>query len=131
MRKIFLFVFSALLAMPYILHAEEIEIPLTEVVSMEPIPGDNPLDNPSQMGDNPTRPGNFRATIDFHFLSIVKLNPSIPSAHVIVVNAATGNVVVNRTMFDSLSEQITNSGVYLIHIQTFPNGAWEGQFIVQ
>ena len=131
MKKLFLLVFCALLAMQCMLYAEEVEIQLTEVVGMETIPGDEPLDGNDHMEPNPPRPNNFRVTIDNHSLSIVKLNPSIHSAHVIVMNAVTGNIVINRTMFDSMSEQITNTGVYIIYIETFPNGVWEGQFIVQ
>ena len=55
MRKCFLFVaLSALLAMPCILRAEEVEIQLVEVIQMTPLPGDDPLDGAEQSGTNPT-----------------------------------------------------------------------------
>ena len=65
MRKCFLFVaLSALLAMPCILRAEEVEIQLMEVIQMTPLPGVDPLDDPDQYPSNPPRPTNFRATIN-------------------------------------------------------------------
>ena len=60
MRKIFLVLaLGVLLAMPCVLRAEEIEIVLTEVISMQPIPGDSPLDNPDQYPSQPPCPSCF------------------------------------------------------------------------
>ena len=123
-------VLGALLTMPNMLCAEEVEITLTEVISLNPLPGDNPLDDPDQHPGVPTRPGSFRATIDGSTLSIEKREASIPSAHALVVNAATGSIVVNEQFTSSLLEQITISGVYVLRIDT-DGGALTGQFVVQ
>ena len=97
---------------------------------MSPLPGDNPLDDPDQYPDTPTRPTSFRATINGSNLSILKQDNAIPSAQATVVNAQTGSIVVNQQFTSSLLEQIATSGVYVLHIQT-ANGALVGQFIVQ
>lgn len=131
MRKCFLFVaLSALLAMPCILRAEEVEIQLVEVIQMTPLPGDDPLDGAEQSGTNPTRPTDFRATINGNALTITTQNTDIPSAQAIVVNAATGGVVVNAQFSNSVQEQISNSGIYVLRIET-AGGALVGQFVVQ
>ena len=131
MRKCFLFVaLSALLAMPCILRAEEVEIQLVEVIQMTPLPGDDPLDGAEQSGTNPTRPTSFRATINGNTLSVSKQDENIPSAQAIVVNAATGGIVVNQQFTNSLLEQISAQGVYALRIET-AGGALVGQFVVQ
>lgn len=94
-------VLGALLAMPNMLYAEEVEIQLTEVISLNPLPGDDPLDDPDQNPDVPTRPNNFRATIDGNTLAIEKREAAIPSAHALVVNAATGNHLIFPRAFIS------------------------------
>lgn len=91
-HKFAIAVLSILFAVPCVLHAEEIEIQLMEVIQMNPLPGDDPLDNPSQMGDNPVRPRDFRATINGNALTITTQNTDIPSAQAVVVNAATGEI---------------------------------------
>ena len=121
---------GALLAMPCVLHAEEIEIQLVEIIQMTPLPGDNPLDDPEQSEPTPTRPNDFRATINGNTLSIEKREAAIPSAQAIVVNAATGGVVVNQQFTTTLSEQIATQGVYVLHIET-AGGTLVGQFVVQ
>ena len=131
MRKCFLFVaLSALLAMPCILRAQEVEIQLVEVIQMTPLPGEDPLDGNDHMIPTPTRPNDFRATINGNTLSIEKREEAIPSAQVTVVNAATGGVVVNQQFTTTLSEQISAQGVYALRIET-AGGALVGQFIVQ
>ena len=131
MRKCFLFVaLSALLAMPCILRAEEVEIQLVEVIQMTPLPGDDPLDGNDHMIPTPTRPTDFRATINGNTLSVSKENEDIPSAQAIVVNAATGSIVVNQQFTNSLLEQISAQGVYALRIET-AGGALVGQFVVQ
>ena len=131
MKKCFLFVaLSALLAMPCILRAEEVEIQLMEVIQMTPLPGVDPLDDSNQSDPNPTRPTDFRATINGNTLSIEKREEAIPSAQATVVNASTGGVVVNQQFTTTLSEQISAQGVYVLHIET-AGGALVGQFIVQ
>ena len=121
---------GALLAMPCVLHAEEIEIQLVEVIQMTPLPGYDPLDDPEQSEPTPTRPRDFRATINGNTLSVSKENEAIPSAQATVVNASTGGVVVNQQFTTTLSEQISAQGVYALRIET-AGGALVGQFVVQ
>ena len=128
--KILVLALSALFALPCVLHAEEVEITLMEVVGLNVMPGDSPLDNPESEGTEPPRPTNFRATIDGNTLAIEKREAAIPSAHALVVNAATGSIVVNEQFTSSLLEQITTSGVYALRIDT-DGGALVGQFVVQ
>lgn len=128
--KITALVLSILFALPCALRAEEMEIPLMEVVSMQVLPGDNPLDGPDQSPGVPTRPRSFRATINGNSLSIQKLESAIPSAQATVVNASTGGVVVNQQFTNSLQAQIATQGVYVLHITT-EGGELVGQFIVQ
>ena len=123
-------VLGALLTIPCVLHAEEIEIQLTEVIQMNPLPGDDPFDGNDHLEPTPTRPNNFRATINGNTLSIEKREAAIPSAQAIVVNAATGSIVVNEQFSTSLLEQISTSGVYALRIET-AGGALVGQFVVQ
>ena len=131
MRKCFLFVaLSALLAMPCILRAQEVEIQLVEVIQMTPLPGEDPLDGNDHMIPTPTRPTDFRATINGNTLSIEKREAAIPSAQATVVNVATGGVVVNQQFTTTLSEQISAQGVYALRIET-AGGALTGQFVVQ
>lgn len=129
--KIFVLVLGALFAMPRVLHAEEVEIQLMEVISMGMLPGgDGPLDNPEKEGQTPPRPYSFHATINGNQLSIIKQEAAIPSAQATVVNASTGSIVLNQQFTTSLSEQISNAGVYVLHIET-TGGALVGQFMVQ
>ena len=123
-------VLGALLTIPCVLHAEEIEIQLTEVIQMNPLPGDDPFDGNDHLEPTPTRPNDFRATINGNTLSIDKREAAIPSAQAIVVNAATGSIVVNEQFSTSLLEQISTSGVYALRIET-AGGALVGQFVVQ
>ena len=129
-KSLLALVLGALLAMPCVLHAEEIEIQLVEVIQMTPLPGYDPLDDPEQSEPTPTRPRDFRATINGNTLSVSKENEAIPSAQATVVNAATGGVVVHQQFTTTLSEQIATQGVYVLHIET-AGGALVGQFIVQ
>lgn len=128
--KFFTLVLAVLFLMPCALRAEEVVIQLMEVVTMSPLPGDDPLDGPGQHPDDPPRPTSFRATIDGHFLRVIKQNVSIPSAQVSVVSASNGGLVLNQLMTDSMEETISNNGVYVLHIET-EGGALVGQFIVQ
>lgn len=130
-NKILVLAFSLLFAMPCILYAEELEIQLTEVIGMNFMPiGDSPMDDGEHMGTTPTRPTDFRASINGNNLSIQKLESAIPSAQATVVNASTGNIVVNQQFTTTYQGQISNSGVYVLHINT-AGGALVGQFIVQ
>ena len=131
MKRTFIaLVLGALLTIPCVLHAEEVEIQLMDVIQMTPLPGDDPLDDPDQYPSDPPRPTSFRATINGNTLSIEKREAAIPSAQAIVVNAATGSIVVNQQFTNSLLEQISAQGVYALRIET-AGGALVGQFIVQ
>ena len=131
MKRTFIaLVLGALLTIPCALRAEEVEIQLMEVIQMTPLPGVDPLDGNDHMGDTPTRPRDFRATINGNTLSVSKENEAIPSAQATVVNAATGGVVVHQQFTTTLSEQISTSGVYALRIET-AGGALVGQFVVQ
>lgn len=129
-QKFFALVLGALLTIPCVLRAEEVEIQLMEVISMQPIGGDDPLDDPIQSPGVPIRPRDFRATIDGTTLTVNKQEASIPSAQAIVVNASTGSLVFNQPFTTSISQQIPNAGAYILRIQT-ANGALVGQFVVQ
>ena len=127
-QKFFALVLGALLTIP--LRAEEVEIQLMEVISMQPISGDAPLDDPIQSPGVPTRPNDFRALINGNQLSILKQESAIPSAQATVVKASTGSMVLNQQFTNSLSEQIATPGVYVLRIST-AGGDLVGQFVVQ
>ena len=129
-HKFLALVLGVLLTIPCVLRAEEIEIQLMEVISMQPIGGDDPLDDPIQSPGVPTRPTSFRATINGNSLTVLKQDANIPVAQATVVNAATGSIVLNQQFTTSINEQIANTGVYVLHIET-AGGALVGQFIVQ
>ncbi|MBO7459273.1 MAG: hypothetical protein J6T80_08505 [Paludibacteraceae bacterium] len=101
-----------------------------EVIGMGTLPGDDPLDDPIQNPSVPTRPNDFHATINGTTFSLSRLNNAIPSARATVVNASTGNVVLDQQFTNSIQQQINIIGVYILHIQTLW-GALVGQFIVQ
>ena len=128
--KILALVLGALLTIPCVLRAEEVEIQLMEVISMQPISGDAPLDDPIQSPGVPTRPNDFRALINGNQLSILKQESAIPSAQATVVKASTGSMVLNQQFTNSLSEQIATPGVYVLRIST-AGGDLVGQFVVQ
>ena len=128
--KILALVLGALLTIPCVLRAEEVEIQLMEVVGMGTIGGADPLDGPSQSGHEPTRPNDFRALINGNQLSILKQTTTIPFAQATVVKASTGSMVLNQQFTNSLSEQIATPGVYVLRIST-AGGDLVGQFVVQ
>jgi len=127
--KLFLYAFSLLFALPLFVHAEEVEIPLMVVLEMESIGGVGPMDN-SEKETTPPRPTDFRASINGNSLVIEKQDEAIPSAQATVVNASTGNVVLNQPFTDSLQEQVASAGVYVLRIET-AGGALTGRFIVE
>ena len=129
-QKFFALVLGALLTIPCVLRAEEVEIQLMEVVGMGTIGGADPLDGPSQSGHEPTRPNDFRALINGNQLSILKQTTTIPFAQATVVKASTGSMVLNQQFTNSLSEQIATPGVYVLRIST-ANGELVGQFRVE
>ena len=128
--KILALVLGALITIPCLLRAEEVEILLTEVVGMSVLPGNGPLDDSNQYPGEPPRPTSFRATINGNSLTVLKQEAAIPSAQAIVVNASTGTPVINEQFTNSLSRQIATSGIYVLRIET-ADGALIGQFVVQ
>ena len=127
--KLLLCAFSLLFALPLFVRAEEVEIPLMVVLEMESIGGVGPMDN-SEKETAPPRPNGFRASINGNSLVIEKQDEAIPSAQATVVNASTGNVVLNQQFTESLQEQVASAGVYVLRIET-PGGALTGRFIVE
>lgn len=128
--KLLLCAFSLLFALPLFVHAEEVEIPLRVVLEMESIGGVDPLDNSDKEITPPLPPILFRASINGNLLVIEKQDEAIPSAQATVVNASTGNVVLNQSFTDSLQEQVASAGVYVLRIET-AGGALSGRFIVE
>lgn len=126
--KIFSLLFLAFVATSSI-FAETV-IVLHEVIEAGFIGGDDPLDDPDAEGNTPPSPTSFRATINGNSLTVLKQDANIPVAQATVVNAATGSIVLNQQFTTSINEQIANTGVYVLHIET-AGGALVGQFIVQ
>jgi hypothetical protein len=129
-KKIIISVLGILLTTSCLLQAEEIEIRLMEVIEMGTMPENDPLDGPIQSGNVPTRPTDFRATIDGTTLVVTKQESAISSAQAIVANASTGSIVVNQPFTTSITQQIATPGVYALRIHT-AGGDLIGQFIVQ
>ena len=128
--KLLLCAFSLLFALPLFVRAEEVEIPLMVVLEMESIGGFDPLDNSEKETTTPPSPTSFRASINGNSLVIKKQDEAIPSAQATVVNASTGNVVLNQQFTESLQEQVASAGVYVLRIET-AGGALTGRFIVE
>ena len=122
--------FSLLFALPLFVHAEEVEIKLYVVLEMESIGGLEPTDSSIEVGKTPPTPNGFRASINGNSLVIEKQDEAIPSAQATVVNASTGNVVLNQQFTESLQEQVASAGVYVLRIET-AGGALTGRFIVE
>ena len=128
-KKILALALGLILAMPFVLFAEEqeVEIELIEVVGAGFIPGDNPLDGPGQSGVDPTDPSQFYATITGRLLAVNVNNSN--NTQVIVRNSA-GNVVVNTQFVGNTAQQLNASGAHTIEIH---NGGMTlvGQFQAQ
>ena len=128
MKRTFIaLVLGALLTIPCVLHAEEIEIQLTEVIQMNPLPGNDPLDGNDHMGDTPTRPTSFRATVDGRTLSVSIEEPAITGAQLRVYKQ--GGLVVNR-FFSSAAAELLTAGSYSLEIET-DGGLLVGNFDVE
>ena len=128
MKRTFIaLVLGALLTIPCVLHAEEIEIQLTEVIQMNPLPGNDPLDGNDHMGDTPTRPTSFRATVDGRTLSVSIEEPAITGAQLRVYKQ--GGLVVNR-FFSSATTELLSAGSYSLEIET-DGGLLVGNFDVE
>ena len=128
--KLLLCAFSLLCALPCFVRAGEVEIPLVVVLEMESIGGFEPTDSSTEKDKTPPRPTDFRASINGNSLVIEKQDEAIPSAQATIVNASTGNVVLNQQFTESLQEQVASAGVYVLRIET-AGGALTGRFIVE
>ena len=128
--KLLLCAFSLLCALPCFVRAGEVEIPLVVVLEMESIGGFEPTDSSTEKDKTPPRPTSFRASINGNSLVIEKQDEAIPSAQATIVNASTGNVVLNQQFTESLQEQVASAGVYVLRIET-AGGALTGRFIVE
>ncbi|MBR1878413.1 MAG: hypothetical protein IJ814_05325 [Paludibacteraceae bacterium] len=118
MKKIFIaLVLGALIAFPRALGAEEVEIQLVEMAGVGLIEGDNPFDGPSQSGHAPTRPNDFRATIDGNILNITIEEPSITDAQLLRVYKQS-TIVVDHSFSFGTTEILPSPGAYTLEIQT-------------
>ena len=118
---------GVLIAMPCALRAEEKEIPLTEVVSVGIIHGDDPLDGADKEDKTPPRPNNFRATVDGRTLSVSIEEPAITGAQLRVYKQ--GGLVVNR-FFSSATAELLTTGSYSLEIEA-DGGLLVGTFDVE
>ena len=91
---------------------EEVEIVLMEVSGF--LPGDNPLDNPEQEGNNPPHPLDFRATITGRTLEITS---GTHDARVIVRNSSNVQIL-DRQFVGGTIEQLPAAGNYSLEIQS-------------
>ena len=92
----------------------ETEIYLLEICSSGNLVCDNPLDGPSQTGEEPTRPNDFHAYISGKTLSVT--SEATSNTQIRVVNRQTNQTVVNRQFSSFDSEQLP-SGLYSIELQ--------------
>lgn len=112
---LWLFVSLFLLAVPAVqtyASGDEVEIELMEVSSF--LPGDNPFDGPTEEGDVPPQPTDFRATIAGSTLAITS---GTHSARVIVRDN-TGTSVLDRQFVGGTMEQLSTPGNYSLEINS-------------
>ncbi len=112
---LWLFISLFLLAVPAVQISaadNEVEIELMEVSGF--LPGDNPLDNPEQEGNNPPHPLDFRATITGRTLEITS---GTHDARVIVRNSSNMQVL-DRQFVGGTVEQLPAAGNYSLEIQS-------------
>ena len=114
-HKIFLMEMCIVLALPFsaIAGENEVEIQLLEIMSSS-IGGDNPLDDPGQMGSVPPSPNDFHAFIDGRTLTVTSEAPM--PARLRVYNLNTSQLVVNRYFMVSDSQLLPSAGTYQIQI---------------
>lgn len=127
--KIIALALGVLFAFPCVLRAEEVEIPLFEVVGIGVMPGDNPFDDAGQYGGTHIDPTRFRATINFRTLSVTIEEPSITTAQLRVYRQSTGSTVVDRS-FSVAAEEMLSAGSYNMEIET-EGGILIGSFEVE
>lgn len=128
--KIFAWVLGMLLTMPCALRAEEVEIRLFVVLEMGSIDGLDPLDDSDPIGETPTTPTSFRASINGNQLDVSIEDTSISSAVMRVMRHSTNTTIIEQTIYDETTEYIPESGVYTLEIET-AGGTLVGQFNVR
>ncbi|MBQ9296910.1 MAG: hypothetical protein IJ204_06890 [Paludibacteraceae bacterium] len=126
-NKILLVASVLFLTLPCALRAEEMEIPLMEISQMGNLPSDTPLDGPDISNPTPTRPNDFRATVDGRTLSVSIEEPAITGAQLRVYKQ--GGLVVNR-FFSSATAELLTAGSYSLEIET-DGGLLVGTFDVE
>ena len=114
-KKFFVLALSLVLALPFVMVADDHEevIELVVVGSGNLGLGDDPLDGPGEIGGNPTDPNQFYATITGRTLAVSVSNGN--NTQVIVRNGA-GNVVMNTQFVGFTSTQLAASGAHSIEI---------------
>ena len=136
MRKMFFYLACCLLlTLPTQMFADgnEIEIQLVEVIPSGSLGGgnlgggDSPLDSPGETGGTSTDPNQFHATIAGSLLSVTADNPFMTDVRVF---NTMGGLVLNRQFVGFTTEQISNAGNYVLHIQS-GNLTLVGQFYAQ
>lgn len=110
---LWLFVSLFLLTVPVVqtFADDEVEIELLEVSGF--LPGDNPLDDSHQDGNEPPHPNEFRATIAGSTLAITSGTHSAQ----LIVRDNTGTPVLNRQFVGGTVEQLS-AGSYSLEIQS-------------
>lgn len=103
------------------ISSNKIEIPLLEMETA------SPLDDHDKPGDV-TPPTRFRATIDGHEL-FVSANTN-RTAHLIVENNSTGDIVEEKTFISSTPLHISQQGDYTLYIIS-DNTAVVGEFAIK
>ena len=114
-KKFFVLALSLVLAMPFVMVADDHEevIELVVVGSGNLGSGDDPLDSPIHSDPDPSDPSQFYATITGRTLAVSVSNGN--NTQVIVRNGA-GNVVVNTQFVGFTSTQLAASGAHSIEI---------------
>ena len=125
--KLLALALGLLLTMPFMLQAEEAEITLVEVVEMDNLDGDGPLDSSGEMGSVPPSPNDFRAIINGHVLSVAAPNGPLQSR--LIVNKVDGTPVVNFPFRRTATVNLADTGEYTLTIKT-GNRTFEGNFSV-
>lgn len=114
MKKCLVLAIGLILAMPFVLLAEEksVEIELTEVEGADFNPDPN-LDSNGEMGSNPTRPTDFRATVTDRTLTVTSDNTNNAQ---LIVRGDAGRVAVDTWFAGCTSHLFKASGVYTVEI---------------
>lgn len=117
-NKVIALIMCLLLSAPCILHAEEIEINLFKVEKLESIQHNKSFGDSARLFSNSILPSDFLAVIDGSTLTITKQNASILKAKALIVDATTGNMIINQGFSTTFSSQVQTSGSFWLTIQT-------------